>query len=309
MSGIFTAAFFFAVVLQTTPLLLAALGGMFSQQANVLNIALDGMMLTGAFAAISVGAKTQSALLAVLAAMAAGLVVALLFGFVSLFLAADLVVVGIGIGTLTAGLSIFLLSTLYGNQGSYAPQPFPELAKIHLGALKHVPVLGAAFEGQSVLVLLALLLVPVSSWVLYQTRYGLRVRAVGEEEPAVVAAGLRPRRIQMSTVLISGLLCGMAGAQLAMATLGQFVANMTAGRGFIALAAILVGRARPVGTLLGCLIFGLVSALAIQLQLKQLPSDLMLMLPYVVTVVVLIGRPALQELRQRRRVAGLAAAA
>lgn len=310
MSWIYSDAFFVAIVLQTTPILLAALGGMFSQQANVLNIALDGMMLMGAFVAIAIGAKTGSSLVAVLAAGAAGVAIAVIFGYVSLWLAADLVVVGIGIGTLTAGVSVLLLSTIYHNEGSYSPRHFPRMWSIKLGPLQHIPVLGPAFEGQSLLVLLAIVLVPVSSYVLFKTRYGLRVRAVGEEEAAAVAAGLNPRRIKMTTILISGLLCGIAGAQLAMATLDQFVSGMTAGRGFIALAAIFVGRAKPVGTLVGCLIFGVVSAVANELQLQHLPSDLMLGLPYVVTVLVLIARPAyLAAQRRRRRAAVLAEAA
>lgn len=307
MGWVTSDAFLFAIVLQTVPLLLAALGGMFSQQANVLNIALDGMMLMGAFTAIAIGAKTGSTLVATLAAAGAGVVIAVIFGYVSLFLGADLVVVGIGIGALTAGISVLLLSTLYHNEGSYSPRNFPQMWQIHLGPLQHIPIIGPALEGQSLLVLLAIVLVPVSSYVLYKTRYGLHVRAVGEEEPAAVAAGLNPRRIKMSTVLISGVLCGVAGAQLAMATLGQFVSGMTAGRGFIALAAIFVGRAKPVGTMIGCLIFGLSSAVANQLQLKHYPSDLMLMLPYVVTVLVLVARPAWNVLQRRRRRALVAA--
>lgn len=301
MKSLLSNAFLFAVVLQTAPLLLAGLGGMFSQQANVLNIALDGMMLMGAFVSVAVGAATHSAFLGVVGAMGAGLAISLVFGGVSLFMGADLIVVGIGIGALTAGLSVLLLSHFYNSEGAYAPQHFPSLWEIHLGIFSHVPIVGPALEGQSILVMIGLLLVPASWWVLYKTRYGLRVRAVGEEEPAAVAAGLNPRSIQMTTVIISGLLCGMAGAQLAMATLGQFVTNMTAGRGFIALAAIFVGRARPVGTFIGCLVFGLASALATQLQLAGYSSDLMLMLPYVVTVVVLLGRPAMRLLKQRQR--------
>lgn len=309
MGTIFTDAFAFAIVLQTAPLLLAALGGMFSQQANVLNIALDGMMLMGAFVSIAIGAATGNAFIAVLAAIGAGLVISLIFGWASLVMGADVVVAGIGIGALTAGLSVLLLSTLYHNEGSYAPSNFPNLWQLHLGPLEHIPVIGPAMQGQSILVLIAILLVPASWWVLFRTRYGLRVRAVGEEEPAAVAAGLKPRAIKMSTVLISGGLSGLAGAQLAMATLGQFVSGMTAGRGFIALAAIFVGRARPVGTAVGCLVFGASSALANQLQLLHYSSDLMLMLPYVVTVLVLLARPAWQLVQQRRRARRVALAA
>jgi general nucleoside transport system permease protein len=301
MSQVFSNAFLFAAVLQTTPLLLAALGGMFSQQASVLNIALDGMMLLGAFVSVSVGGATHNTALGVLAAMAASVVVALIFAVTTLYLGADVVVAGIGIGTLVAGLTVLLLSVLYGNEGYYLPQSPPVLWKIHLGFLSHVWILGPAFQGQSILVVVAVLLIPVSWWVLYRTRYGLRVRAVGEEESAAAAAGLSPRTIKLSTVLISGALCGLAGSQLALATLGQFTANMTAGRGYLALAAIFAGGARPVGTAVACLVFGLVSTLANQLQLVHYNTDIMLMLPYVATVLVLLARPLLRLARQRHQ--------
>lgn len=299
MSWLWSDAFFFAVVLQTAPLLLAGTGGLFSQQANVLNIALDGMMLTGAFTAITVGAETHSTGVATLAACGAALAVALLFGFVTLYLGADLLVAGIGLTTLTGGLTVLLLSTIYHDEGSYHPPNFPHLWKLHLGVLRHLPVLGPAFEGQSVLVVLAVVLVPAAHLVINRTRFGLRIRAVGQEEEAAVAAGLATRRLKLATIAISGVLCGAAGAQLAMATLGQFVIGMTAGRGFIALAAIFVGGTRPIATAGACLVFGFAAAVADQLQLQHLPSDLVLMLPYVVTLVVLVARPLWRIGRER----------
>jgi simple sugar transport system permease protein len=301
LGQIFNGSLWSFVVLDTSTILLAGLGGAFTQQANILNVALDGMMLIGAFAGIAVGAATQSIALAVLAAMGAGLVLSLLFGWASLWLGADFIVAGVGIGLLTSGLSIFLLERLYHNEGSFTPFKFPNLPAIHLGPFVHIPVLGPALEGQSILVAVAILLVPTCHWVLYHTSFGTHVRAVGEDEAAVVAAGLRPRRIKMGAVLISGVLCGLAGAELAMGTLDQFVSGMTAGRGFIALAAIFVGRATPVGTFIGSLVFGLASALANQLQqVLNLPSNLLFMVPYVATVVVLLGRPVLSAYRLRR---------
>jgi simple sugar transport system permease protein len=301
MSWILSDAFLFAVVLQSSSLVLAGLGGLFGQQANVLNIALDGMMLMGAFAAIAAGAATQNAGIAVAAAAAAGVAISIIFGLISLFMAADFIVVGIGIGTLTTGLSVLMLSTMYGSEGSFVPLTYPDLYKVDLGPLRRIPILGPALDGQTILVFLAILLIPICQFVLYRTRFGLRVRAVGEDEAAAVAAGLGPRSIKFATVIISGVLCGIAGAQLAMATLGQFVTGMTAGRGFIALAAIFVGRARPVGTVIGCVLFGLVGAAANELQLMHVPSDLMFMLPYAVTVAVLMIQPITQRIKRARR--------
>jgi simple sugar transport system permease protein len=300
MSAILSTAFLFTVILQTTPLMLAGTGGLFAQQSNVLNIALDGMMLMGAFMVIAVGAKTGNIVIALLAAVAAGMVLALIFGFTVLWLRADAVVVGIGIGLLVSGLTVLLLSVLYKSSGSYVPKEFPNILKLNLGPAKHVPVLGPALQGQTFLVIVAVVLVPIAAWVLYRTRWGLRVRAVGEEEAAASAAGLKPRRIKLSAILVSGALCGLAGAQLATATLDQFIANMTAGRGFIVIAAIFVGRARPWATAGACLVFGIAGALAIQLQLNNLPPDLLLMLPYVVTVLLLVLRPVLRLVRAPR---------
>jgi simple sugar transport system permease protein len=302
MGDIFTTALWIATVWSATPLVLAALGGMFTQQADVLNIALEGMMLIGAFAAISVGAATQSVLLALVAAIGAGLVFALIFGFVSLWLRADFIVVGIGIGILALGLTVLVLSVFYGNQSNFTPSEFPSIYKIHLGPLAHIPVIGPALDGQTFLVAVAILLVPFSWWVLYRTPYGVRVRAVGQQPEAAIAAGLNPRRIKMTTVLISGVLCGLAGAQLSMATLNSFNNNMTAGAGFIALAAIFVGNVKPLWTALACLLFGFVQALGGQLQqVAGLPANLVLALPYAVTVIVLLGRPLYRGAVRRRR--------
>lgn len=287
----------FVVLLQTTPLLLAALGGAFTQKANILNVALDGMMLIGAFTAIAVGAATQSVMLALLGAVGAAVALALLFGWVSLILRADFIVAGIGINLLAQGITIFLLGKIYNNEGSFSPQRFPQLWRIRLGPLANVPILGPGLDGQSVLVVLALLLVPVSWWIMYRTRFGLRVRAVGENQEAAVAAGVSATRMKFQTVLISGVLCGLAGAQLAMGTLNIFVRDMTSGRGFIALAALTFGNAEPFGTFVAAIIFGAANAASDRLQFLHLSSYLVLMLPYLVTVAALW----FAAVRRRRR--------
>jgi simple sugar transport system permease protein len=191
MGDIFTNALWIATVWAATPLVLAALGGMFTQQADVLNIALEGMMLIGAFAAISVGAASQSVLLALIAAIGAGLVFALIFGFVSLWLRADFIVVGIGIGILALGLTVLMLSVFYGNQSNFTPTEFPSIWRIPWGPLADIPVIGPAMDNQTFLVTVTILLVPFCWWVLYRTPYGVRIRAVGQQPEAAVAAGLK----------------------------------------------------------------------------------------------------------------------
>ena len=288
LEQIFTAGTLFVVLMKVAPLLLAALGGAFTQQGNILNIGLEGMMLVGAFSAITVGSTADSALVGVLAAVLASLVLSVIYALGTLWLKADFIVVGIGVNLLAAGLTVFLLQVLYGNPGVTPPDANITMPRISLGPLADVPVLGTALNNQTALVWLALLSVPLASLVLYRTRFGVHLRAVGEDAAAAEAAGIRVTRVKVQSILISGVLCGLAGAQLAMATLGSFTADMTAGRGFIAVAALTFGLARPLRTMVACLIFGAADAVADQLNIAGFNSNLALMTPYVITILALV---------------------
>ncbi len=288
LEQIFTASMLFVILMKVAPLLLAAIGGAFTQQGNILNIGLEGMMLIGAFTSIAVGSATGSALVGVGAAVAAALVLALIYAFATLWLKADFIVVGIGVNLLAAGLSVFLLQVFYGNPGVTPPTASIRLPRISLGPLAEIPVIGPALHNQTALVWLALLAVPVASIVLYRTRYGVHLRAVGEDEAAAEAAGIGVRRVKFQSILISGVLCGIAGAQLAMATLGSFTANMTSGRGFIAVAALTFGLAKPVRTMVAAFIFGAADAIADQLGIAGFNSNLALMTPYIITIIALV---------------------
>ncbi len=288
LQQIFTTATLFVILMKVAPILLAAIGGSFTQQGNILNIGLEGMMLMGAFTAIAVGSATGSALVGVLAAAAAGLVLALLFALATLWWKADFIVVGIGVNLLAAGLTIFLLLVVYGSPGVTPPTASIRLPRIPLGPIADIPVIGPTINNQTALVWLAFLSVPVASLLLYRTRFGVHLRAVGEDEPAAEAAGIAVRRVKLGGVLISGLLSGIAGAQLSMATLGSFTANMTSGRGFIAVAALTFGLARPLRTMVAAVIFGAADAVADQLGIAGFNSNLALMTPYVITIVALV---------------------
>lgn len=284
---IFTAATLGVVLAKVAPLLLAALGGAFTQQGNILNIGLEGMMLIGAFTAVAVGAASGNAFVGVLAAAGAGLILATLFAIIVLFLRADEIVVGIGINLLAAGLTVFLLSVVYKSPGMTPPHVKSTLPRVDIGPLANIPGIGPALNNQTPLVWLAFLMVPISALVLYRTKYGVHLRAVGEEEPAAAAAGINVRRTKFISVLISGVLCGVAGAQLAMATLGIFTQNMTTGRGFIAVAALTFGLGKPVRTMVAAIIFGAADAIADQLGIAGVSSHLALMTPYVITIIAL----------------------
>lgn len=277
-----------AVILtKTTPLLLAAIGGGFTQVGNILNIGLEGMMLMGAFVGIAIGAITDP-FIGVLAALGGALLLALIYAVASLVFKADYIVVGIGINLLALGITVLLLTVLYGNAGVTPGDVKSILPTIDLGAVSNVPIIGPLLNHQTVLVWVALLLVPVYWIILYRTRYGVHLRAVGEDEPAAVAAGIRVFRVKFIAILASGALCGLAGAQLAMASVGSFTAGMTAGRGFIVVAAIIFAMGRPVPTLVACLIFGAADAIADRLAIGGVNSSLALLTPYVITIVALV---------------------
>lgn len=288
LSHIFTAATLFVILMKVAPILLAAIGGAVTQQGNILNIGLEGMMLIGAFTAISVGAAAHNSLVGVGAAVASAVVLALLYAVATLLLKADFIVVGIGVNLLAAGLSVFLLQVIYGNPGVTPPDANITMPRIPLGPLEHIPVLGPAISNQTPLVWLAFICVPVYSYFLYRTSFGVHLRAVGEDEAAAQAAGIGVTRTKFISILISGLLCGLAGAQLAMATLGSFTAGMTSGRGFIAVAALTFGLAKPVRTMVAAFIFGAADAIADQLGVGGVNSNLALMTPYVITILALV---------------------
>ncbi|WP_405800638.1 ABC transporter permease [Streptomyces halstedii] len=276
-----------AVLIQTVPVLLAALAAMFTQQARILNVAVEGMMLMAAFVAIAVGQITGSVGVAVLAAVGAGVLMSLLFGIFTLRLNANPLVAGLGINLLAGGVTVFLLERVYENPGGLRPDEFPELWSVSGDWLRAIPFVGPALDGQSVIVLLALALVPLSWLLLYRTPIGYAMRAAGEDEHAARAAGISVGRARMTAVLLSGLLGGLAGAQLSMAALHFFLPDMTSGRGFLGLAAMLFGGATPAGSLGASTLFGVAGAAGDRLQGGAIPNQLVLAVPYIAAILAL----------------------
>lgn len=269
-----------------SPILLAALGGIFTHRAGIFNIALEGYMLVGAFTSVVATSATGSPLLGALAAVLAVTALALLMGFVSLDLGADVVIVGIAVNLLAAGLTAFLLQEITGGAAFLrVPQGLPEFS---LPFLAGSPVVGDLFADQGILVWVALLLVPSVALVLARTSLGLRIKAVGESPDAAISAGVDVRRIQYIAFALCGALCGLAGAQLALGLLSLFSFNMTAGRGIIAFAAVIFGGARARWVAVAALVFGLAEAVANRMQTIGLPFQFVQMVPYVLTIVVLL---------------------
>jgi len=287
-----------------TPLILCAMAGIFSERAGIIDISLEGKMLMGAFCAASVAAVTGSPVLGLGSAMVICVLLSLLHGFACITHKGNQVISGLAINILASGLTVTLGIAFFA-RGGQTPLlsgdqrfgainlPFAEA----LGA--HIPILGTIYKeilsGHNILVWLALLMVIATSYILFKTSFGLRLRAVGEKPEAIDSAGLSVSSMRFQAILIAGLLTGIAGAYLSTAHGAGFVREMTAGKGYIALAAMIFGKWRPGPALGACLMFGFLDALAARLQGVSLPyigevsTDLILALPYVMTVILLAG--------------------
>jgi ABC-type uncharacterized transport system permease subunit len=277
MRDIFTFALIFSTIRLATPLLLAALGGLFSERSGIINIALEGLMLAGAFTAAAVTHYVGSPWVGLLAGVAAGMLIASIHAVACIRFKADQVVSGTAINILMLGIPAFVSGALFASTGST-----PQIPKEQL--MPWTPI-----------VLGFLVLVPLTWYVLYRTPFGLRLRAVGENPEAADAAGISVKRIRYTAVLISGALAGIGGAYLSIGQSSLFTRNMTSGRGFIALAALIFGKWRPVQTMLACLLFGFTEAVAIQLQGvkmpsgEEIPNQFIQIIPYLLTIIVLAG--------------------
>lgn len=276
-----------SVLEQSTPLVLAALAAMITLRANILNVAVEGMMLVSAFSAIAVGSATGSALAGFSAGVFGAVGASLVFSIITLRFGAGFIVAGLGINLLAAGGTLFALERWYNSPGGLRPLGFPEMWHVPEGSLSFIPLLGPALEGQSIIVLLTVLAVPACWVFLYRTPTGSYLRAAGEDEHAARSAGINVVRMKLLAVTISGLFSGLAGAQLAMDKLHFFLPNMTAGRGFIGLAATLFGAGHPWATASAAVLFGFFGALGDRLQAFDIPAQFVLMLPYLVAILAL----------------------
>ena len=268
-----------------TPLVLCAMAGLFSERSGIIDVGLEGKMLMAAFFAAATAAVTGSAWLGVAAAIAAAVALALLHGFACITHRGNQVVSGVAINILAAGLTVVLGAAWFARGGQT-----PSL----VGEQRLMPLFFAK-AGDNILVYLALASVPLSWWIVARTRFGLRLRAVGEMPLAVESAGISVTWLRYRAVLLCGVLTGLAGAYIAIAQNAGFSRDMTAGQGFIALAAIIFGKWRPFPAFGACLVFGLLDAIAIRLQgvrlpgLGEVPVQLIQALPYLLTIFLLAG--------------------
>jgi len=286
---LFTADLWHATLEAAVLLLLPALGGVISERSGVVNIAMEGMMLTGAFFSVVADLAWHNPWAAALVGVIAGGLMALIHAVVSIRFRADQIVSGIAINIFAAGLTVFLVNRLYGLADVGHVGQANLLPYIDVPLLDQIPFLGRVLFQQNVVVYAALILLVVVHLVLFRTRLGLRIRAVGEHPQAADTAGINVYVIRYGAVITSGLLSGLAGAFLAIGISNTFVPNMTDGRGYIALAAMIFGKWTPFGAFVACLIFGLGQAIYDNNSIIHVSQYLLSMLPYVLTLVVLAG--------------------
>jgi len=291
LDQVFSASIIASMLVFATPLTFGALGGMFSERSGVVNVALEGMMLMGAFFGIYGSDKTGSWFLGILIAMLAGALMALIHAVFAIHLRADQIVGGMAINFLALGLTGYLFFKLY--HGGNIPSNIPRIPEVNIPWVEDQRFIGPAFGNLNLLIWVAIILVPVSYVVLFRTAVGLRIRACGEHPRAADTVGIDVYAVRYASVITSGVLAALGGAFLSVGFVGTFNENMTAGRGFIALAALIFGNWRPFGAFGAALLFGFSTALAFRLPNAYPWADtyatLFQTLPYVLTLVAIAG--------------------
>ncbi|WGS64627.1 ABC transporter permease [Marinitoga aeolica] len=286
-----TPIFYKLMLMSATPLIFAALGGVFSEVTGVTNIALEGIMKIGAFTAVVFTFYTGNPWLGLLGAIIAGVMLAWLHAYVSIRWSADQIVSATALILIASGLSAFLMEPIFGHSGQ--TDFVAKIPKVKLAFMKDVPFFGQIFDEMSIFVYLAFIAVALSWFLIYKTPLGLRMRAVGENPKSADTLGVNVFKIRYFGVLMSGVLAAFAGAYLSIGELGQFQENMPSGKGFIALAAMILGNWNPVGAMWAALLFGASDALNIQLQsILDIPPEmkaLLNLLPFVITIIVVSG--------------------
>lgn len=288
LSNLFDSALVESVMRALIPILLAAFGGLICERAGVFNIGLEGMMLIGCFGAVAASFASGNAVIGVVVGMLAGAVYSLILAYGSVTRTSDPIVLAIAMNILAVGLTSFLLVAIFDVQGVFQDPGIIGLGTLPIPFLSGIPWIGPGLFSMSGLGYLAILLVPVLWLMLFRTPLGMRLRGVGERPLAAATLGVNPSRYRYGAIILSGALCGLAGAQLALGNVVQFSENMTSGRGWIAVVAVMLARAHPVGLFFATVLFGLAEAVGYRLQGNGMPAQITDAAPYVVTLIVLV---------------------
>ncbi|MGB5822937.1 MAG: ABC transporter permease [Proteocatella sp.] len=288
IAAIFSPDFVFSVLRLSTPIIFAGLAALITDRAGVMNIGLEGIMLSSALMGVIGSAFTQSAWIGLICAIATGILMGSLMAYFSLNLKTDIILTGIAINLLSSGGTVFLLYSVAKDKGMSMSLASLTMPIMKIPIIHNIPVLGPMISGHNMLTYLAFVLVGVVWLLLYKTSLGLKIRVVGENPDAAESVGINVKKVQYTALAISGALAAMGGAYMSMGYMDKFARDMTAGRGFIALAAEALGRGTPVGTLVASLVFGTADALGSNLQVLDIPVQFIQMMPYLFTIIGLI---------------------
>lgn len=286
MGSIFSVGLFRQMLRSATPVALAGLGGLMTEHAGIMNIGMDGMILLGAFTAVAVSFTTGSVWLAVLAAIAVGVLVGLFYALFVVKFSSDEFIIGTALNIFADGLTVFLLWALFGVRGTLRTEY--GLPNVELPLLREIPFLGPILSGNSLFVYLTWGLVFLMWLLVYRTPWGFWVRAAGEQPGTLRTAGISPARVKWMSSVVCGGFCALAGAQLALGNVTMFSEGMSSSRGYVAFACVIFGGANPVKVYLAALMFGFFDALGYRLQEYEISANLTAMIPYVITVVMMV---------------------
>ena len=301
MINLLTPEFFFTVIRVTTPILFAAMAAIICTKSGVINIALEGIMLTAALTGVLASGFSQSLIVGVVGGIAGGMLIAGLLAYFSLYLKADIILTGIALNLMTVGGTVFVMFAFTGDRGATNSIRSLQFPDINIPLIQDIPIVGTVLSGHNLLTYLALLSVVGVWFLLNKTTLGLRMRSVGENPDAATSVGIDVKRIKFTALLMSGALAGFGGMYMSMAYLRVFSTNMVAGRGYISLAAASMGQANPFGTLLAAAFFGLMESVSYQLQAIGIPAEFVNMVPYISVIIGLVLYAQYQQRQQMKK--------
>ncbi len=304
LRGILSWDFVAQIIRVTTPIMLSALGALVASLAGTPNIALEGTMLMSAFVGVIVSGFTANLWVALVAGIATGVTMALILAYFSLKMKTDIILAAIALNIFSSGGTIFFLATLTGDKGSSASVRSLVFPNIHIPIIQDIPVLGKILSGHHLITYIAIILIFVIGYMLYRTPLGLRIRAVGENPHAAESVGISVHKTQTIALVISGAMASLGGLFLSMGYVSWFSRDMTAGRGFIALAAQALGGASAIGVALGSFLFGFAEALSYSLQFFHIPYEVTQSFPFLITIGVLAVYAYLKLPHVRKRRTG-----
>lgn len=296
-----TTGFFYTVIRVSTPLIFASLSSLVARKGGVTNITIDSTMLLSALTGVLVSAFTGNLWLALVCGMVVGVVMGLFMGYFHILMNTNMILTGVAINTFTSGAAVMILYAFTGDKGSSSMIKSLGVPSVSIPVLEHIPVLGEILSGHNIFTYVAFLLVAVTWFLMYRTPLGLRIRAVGENASAAKSVGENPTKVKLIALGLSGFFASLGGMYLSMGNMQVFIVNMTSSRGFIGVAADAMGHGNPIGAMLASLLFGTANGVANVLQINSFSSDVVMAIPYVVSIAGIVAYSAYEKQKRENR--------